>query len=102
MRKARVRRCVPWLGQKTPVEMGFTLVPVAVVLVVLTVQLDDVEVDAADVIVLLVVAHDVREMSAAITIQRKPALNNMTAMSFKGDVEYCNADGAAVGIQRAT
>ena len=102
MRRARVRRCVPWLGQNTSVAMAFKLVPVAVVLVVLIVQLDDVEVDAADVIVLLVVAHDVREISAAITIQRKPALNNMTAVSFKGDDEYCNTDGAAVGIQRAT
>ena len=68
--------------------MGFILVPVAVVEDVLTVQVDDVEVDAADVIVLLIVAHDVRGMSAAITIQKKPALNNMMAVSFKGDVEY--------------
>ena len=102
MRRARVRKCVPWLGQNTPVETGFTLVPVAVVLDVLTVQVDDVAVDAADVIVLLVVAHDVREMSAAITIQKKPALDNMTAVSFKGDVEYCNTDGAAEGIQLVT
>ena len=71
--------------------MGFALVPVAVVEDVLTVQLDDVEEDGADVIVLaplLIVAHDVREMRAAITIQKKPALNNMMAVSFKGDVEY--------------
>lgn len=86
--KARVRKCVPWLGQNTPVEMGFKLVPVAVLVVVLTVQLDDVEVDAADVIVLLVVAHDIREMSAANTIQKRSALNNMMAVSFKGDVEH--------------
>ena len=102
MRRARIRKCVPWLGQNTPVETGFAMVPVAVVLDVLTVQVDDVAVDAADVIVLLVVAHDVREMSAAITIQKKPALNNMTAVSFKGDVEYCNTDSVAVGIRRAT
>ena len=102
MRRGRVRKCVPWLGQNTPVAMACLLVPVAVVLDVLTVQVDDVAVDAAAVIVLLVVAHDVREMSAAITIQKKPALNNMTAVSFEGNVEYCNTDGAARGIQRAT
>ena len=55
MLRARVRQCVPWLGQNTPVETAFKLVPVAVVEDVLTVQVDDVEVDAADVIVLLVV-----------------------------------------------
>lgn len=55
MRRVRERKCVPWLGQNAPVATGFKLVPVAVVEVVLIVQLDDVEVDGADVIVLLVV-----------------------------------------------
>ena len=55
MRRAQVGKCVPWLGQKRPVETAFKLVPVAVVVLVLTVQVDDVEADAADVIVILVV-----------------------------------------------
>ena len=56
-------------------------------------------VDAADVIVVLEadVAHEAREMSAAITIQKKPALNSMTAILIQRDGEYCNTDGAAVG-----
>ena len=70
----------------------------AVVEVVLIVQLDDVCVDGADVIVLLVVAHDIREMSAAITIQKNPALNNMAAVFSNQDAEDCNTDGAAVEV----
>ena len=77
-----------------PVAIGCSLVPVAVDVKVR--MLADVDVDAADVIV--DVAHDAREMSAAITSQKKPALNIMAAVFVEQDLEYSNAKEAAMGV----
>lgn len=60
------------------VAIGCSLVPVAVDVKVRMLAELDVEVDAADVIV--DVTHDAREMSAAITTKKKPALNIMAAV----------------------
>lgn len=75
------------------VAIGCSLVPVAVDVKVR--MLADVEVDAADVIV--DVAHDAREMSAAITTQKK-ALKIMAASFVGKDLEYSNAKRAAMGV----
>ena len=67
-----------------PVATGFKLVPVAVDVNVWILDELAVEVDAADVIVMLVVedddAHDTRETREAITTQKRPALNNITTI----------------------
>ena len=64
------------------VATGFRLVPVAVdVNVLILAELDVLE-DGADVIV-LDVAHEERDMSAAVKIQKRPFLNSMTAVLIK-------------------
>ena len=61
--------------------IGFKLVPVAVDVYVLMLAVVDELRAALDVMVLLAadVAHETRDMSAATTSQKKPALNSMTA-----------------------
>ena len=69
-----------------PVCIGFKLAPVAVdVNVLMLAEVDEIKL-AWEVMVLLGadVAHEERDMSAASTSQKKPALNSMTAACTKG------------------
>ena len=77
-----------------PVATGFKLEPVAVEVNVWILEELAVEVDAADVIVMLVVddAHDARETRVAITTQKTPALTNITTVLNWEDSDDSNTD----------
>ena len=82
-----------------PVAIGFKLEPVAVDVNVLMVEELAVEVDAADVIVILVAWHDATEMSAAIA-NHNLAFSSMVMIFVEQLFNYSDTVDAAVGVYR--